>query len=73
MWQEVAEYGLMYQNGPVVWVTLIGGTKHRIAPDSNDAVFVADMLRNEKPIFYDPDVNVLSTSSNERVGEEEKT
>ena len=70
-YREVTGYHLTYQNRPVVWVQVQGeGFLHLITPSPNDAVFVTDMLRNEKPVFYDADRNVLSTTA-EEVGEEE--
>jgi hypothetical protein len=70
-YKEITNYSLTYQNRPVVWVTVQGeSSPHMIIPAPNDAVFVADMLRNERPVYYDPDRQVLSTWS-EEVGEEE--
>ncbi len=48
-----------------------GVEKHTdIYPPPESAVFVSDMLRNEKPVFWLPEEQLL-TSSRERVGEEE--
>jgi hypothetical protein len=70
-YKEISKYSLTYSDHPAVWVTLIGENySHLILPAPSDAVFVADMLRNEKPVYYDPDRKVLSTHS-EEVGEEE--
>jgi hypothetical protein len=39
-------------------------------PPARNAVYIADMLRNEKPIYWVPDGDYLTTSG-EVVGEEE--
>lgn len=39
-------------------------------PKPENATYVADMLRNEEPIYWDPKKRILSTSA-EPVGEEE--
>lgn len=70
-YKEVIEYHLTYQSRPIVWVRVQGeNILHQIIPSAGDGVFVADMLRNEKPMFYDADRKVLSTNA-EEVGEEE--
>ena len=40
-------------------------------PPKENAVYVADMLRNEKPIYWVPEGGYLTTSA-EVVGEEER-
>jgi hypothetical protein len=40
-------------------------------PPKENAVYIADMLRNEKPVYWVPDGGYLTTST-EVVGEEEK-
>ncbi len=37
-----------------------------------DAIFLADMLRYEKPVYYDPETNLITTGE-EPVGEEESS
>ena len=67
----VTEYHLTYDIRPNVWVKLEGESfLHLIQPATGEAVFVADMLRNEKPMYYDSAQKVLSTSA-EEIGEEE--
>lgn len=46
------------QNSDILW------------PKPENATYVADMLRNEKPIYWDPEKRIISTSA-EPVGEEE--
>ena len=70
-YKEVIEHYLTYRDRPVVWVRVQGEKiVHMIVPDPSSAVFVTDMLRNEKPVYYDPVEKTLSTSA-EEVGEEE--
>jgi hypothetical protein len=41
-------------------------------PPKENAVYIADMLRNEKPVYWVPEGGYITTST-EVVGEEEKT
>jgi len=57
------------------WVIIhfkIGTQWHNVNwfPPKENAVYIADMLRNEKPVYWVPEVEYLTTSS-EAVGEEE--
>jgi hypothetical protein len=41
--------------------------RYSVTLPGSDATFLADVLRNEKPVYFDPDTGVISTS-NEPVG-----
>jgi len=70
-YKEIANYYLSYQNKPIIWIRLANELRvQATSVPASDAVFVADMLRYEKPVFYDPDLKQFSTSS-EVVGEQE--
>lgn len=47
-----------------------GNCSDELWPKPENAVYVADMLRNEKPIYWDPETRIISTSA-EPVGEAE--
>jgi hypothetical protein len=50
-----------------------GGTrKHSITLPAQDATFLADLLRYEKPVYFDPDTGAIATTEGEVVGEQEK-
>jgi hypothetical protein len=50
-----------------------GGTpKHSLTLPAQDAIFLADLLRYEKPVYFDPDTGVIATTEGEPVGEQEK-
>jgi len=72
-WLEVTHYGLQYNaNGAAIFVRVQGSNIwNLILVKPELAVFVADMLRNEKPMYYDPVNGALGTSAFEPVGEEE--
>lgn len=70
-YREVAKYALVYQNRPGFYVQVVGeSVMRRLVVAPADEVFVADILRNEKPLYFDLDRQVLSTA-NEDPGEEE--
>ena len=72
-YKKVEAYYLTFQGKPKVWVRIQGDSAlHIVTESSTDALFVTDMLRNEKPVHFDPDHKTLSTSA-EIVGEEEST
>ena len=78
---EVKEYILRYDmKRNVPWFTLsykkadgeYGRTSYY--PPAGDAVFISDMLRNEKPIYYVESENRrYVTTTYEEVGEEESS
>jgi hypothetical protein len=73
----VENYILRYdQKNNRPWVIFhykVGSQWHNVNwfPPKECAVYVADMLRNEKPVYWVPDGGYLTTSV-EPVGEEEK-
>ena len=71
---EVIGYRLFYfENGDRPEVAIFARELPkgvRLVPTGPNAVFVADMLRNEKPVFWNTEAKWLSTSS-EPIGEEE--
>ena len=72
----VENYVLRYEHEnqrPCVILTVReqGEEKHvSIYPPWEAVVYIADMLRNEKPVYWSPEGNYLTTRR-ERVGEEE--
>ena len=70
-YKEVEHYHLTYQGRPIVWLRLKNENfLHQLEPPASDAIFVTDLLRNEKPVFFDPQSKVISSAA-EEVGEEE--
>ena len=79
-WVAVASYYMRYnikENQPVVGIYYREGgnpegrmVAQHFPMNAADALFVADMLRNESPIFFDPDTGALA-SGKEGVGEGE--
>ena len=69
-YQEIVKYALVYKDRPGIYVSVDGSSYHLILPDPSHGVFVADMLRNERPMYVDLATRTLSTSG-EEVGEEE--
>ena len=74
-YKEIGSYALVYHDRPAVYVRLIGESLSRlILPAPSDAVFVTDMLRNEKPVYFSwsPESQSIRLSTNkEPVGEQE--
>ena len=79
-WVNVTSYYLRYnteQNQCVVGVHYRQGgqpdgqllARHLTVP-ATEALFLADMLRNEKPVFFDPETAAIATGK-EEVGEGE--
>ena len=80
-WTPVVSYYLRYNTTdrqPVIGIYYnadgLGGTKvvaqHFPLP-AQDALFIADMLRNEGPVFFDPDSKAIA-SGKEEIGEGEQ-
>jgi hypothetical protein len=79
-WVAVASYYVRYntkESQPVVGIYYreSGNAEGRLLAQhfpmsAQDALFTADMLRNEAPIFFDPDTGALA-SGKEGVGEGE--
>jgi hypothetical protein len=71
-WQQITKYALSYIQGlATIYVqTEDNGNWEEVIMHPQEAVYVADILRNEKPVFYDPDFKKISTSD-EVVGEQE--
>ena len=74
---QVKKYILIYDDmnkQPQIVLQYIGPSGGQIVsnvfPTPENALFIADMLRNEKPIYWDPDTGRISTSD-EPVGEAE--
>ena len=59
--------------GPRIFVKLyddFGTRVHEIPHNPEDVLYIVDMLRNEKPLYYDT-VTKFLTTSREEPGEEE--
>ena len=70
-YQVIENYYLTYSDIPIIWIRLAGETRvQATSVIASDVVFVADMLRYEKPVYYNPDIKQFSTIG-EEVGEEE--
>ena len=79
-WIKVATYQLSYESKRKqcnVGITFRKGgsedgelLKELFEVEPTTAVYLADMLRNEKPVWFDPDTGKLRTAR-EEVGEEE--
>ena len=71
-WQEITNYALSYIQGTaIIYVTTKDNSNwQEVIMKPEHAAYVADILRNEKPVFYDPDFKKISTSD-ELVGEAE--
>ena len=73
---ELDSYVLRYdQRKERPWIILVfrvGDKEEHFTwvPPAESAVYIADMLRNEKPVYWSPEGKFLSTSR-EWVGEEE--
>ena len=77
---EVKEYILRYDmKRNIPWLTLSykkndGFGRVSYYPPVGDAVFISDMLRNEKPIYYvESEHRRYLTTTYEEVGEEESS
>jgi len=79
-WIEITTYWLTYNTKKKQCHVGIryreGGTpdgkilKKTLAVDPGTAVYLADMLRNEKPVYFDPETGAVATGR-EEVGDEE--
>ena len=74
MWKIVNQYSLnwrAHQNSGIIWLNLADGSNASIQPDSvQELMALADILRNEKPVYYQTDSGDLS-SGWEPTGEQE--
>ena len=74
MWKIVNQYALNWRattNSGIIWLKLSDGTNANIQPDSvQELTGLADILRNEKPVWYHTGTGDLSTGW-EPTGEEE--
>lgn len=74
MWLEVKNYQLMYKahlNSGSIYLIFTNNTNVNIKLDSaTELMALADMLRNEKPVYYN-DVSKNLATGWEPVGEEE--
>ena len=74
-WIPVESYWLRYETREKtakVGIKYSGGTqKYVVILPANDAAFLADLLRYEKPVYFDPDNGAIATSEGEEVGEQE--
>ena len=77
---EVKEYILRYDmKRNIPWLTISyktedGYGRSSYYPPAGDAVFISDMLRNEKPIYYvESEHRRYLTTTYEDVGEEESS
>jgi hypothetical protein len=65
MWKLVDEYSLNWranQNSGIIWLKLNDGTSANVQPDSvQELTALADILRNEKPVYYHTVSGDLST------------
>ena len=66
--ERQAVVGVHYREGGSAEARMVAA--HFSVP-AQDALFLADMLRNEHPVFYDPDTGALA-SDKETVGEGER-
>jgi hypothetical protein len=74
-WIPVENYWLRYntkEKTAQVGIKYSGGTrKYSVTLPRSDATFLADLLRYEKPVYFDPDSGAIATSEGEGVGEQE--
>jgi hypothetical protein len=56
---EKAVVGIEYRKGGAESGELLS---YRISPSSGDAVFLADLLRHEQPVYFDPDKELIITA-----------
>jgi hypothetical protein len=78
-WIQINSYFLRYNKDRTMAVGIKyreGGTPsgklltHTVSLSGSDATFLADLLRYEKPVYFDPNTGAISTSD-EPLGEEE--
>ena len=73
-WRLVESYALQYntkaQTAQVDITYSEKALKYSVTLSGSDATFLADVLRYEKPVYFDPDTSAISTSD-VPVGEEE--
>ena len=74
MMQKILEYSILFRHqsdSGMVHLKMADGTgQHFSFHSSQEAMLLLDILRNEKPVFYDQDHEILATGF-EEVGEEE--
>jgi hypothetical protein len=65
MWQLIINYSLNWrakENSGIIHLQLNDGTLGNIQPDSpSELAALADILRNEKPVFFHTDTGDLSS------------
>jgi hypothetical protein len=73
-WELVESYALQYNTKEKTAQLDIKysdrALRYSVTLPGSDATFLADLLRSEQPVYFDPDTGVISTN-NEPVGEEE--
>jgi len=79
-WINIDKYWLRYNTKEkTIWISIQyreGGTSsgrllsHNISLSGSDAIFLADLLRYEKPVYFDPNTGAIATGI-EPPGEEE--
>jgi hypothetical protein len=69
----VLRYDQVNERPWIIFTFRIGGKERKFSwfPPADNAVYISDMLRNEKPVFWSPEGKYLTTSR-ETVGEEER-
>jgi hypothetical protein len=74
-WIPVDNYCLQYntkEKTARIGIKYCGGSQeHSVTLPASDAIFLADLLRYERPVYFDPDSGAIVTTKGEEVGEQE--